>query len=198
VAALGAWLVFEDEAGVSMTPARARTWGHRGRTPVVRVRGRSRRRVSIAALTCYKPGERSRLIYRPRLDDGQGRSKGRKSFSWSDYRDLIVAAHNQLDGPIVLIWDNLNVHRAAGLRKFAENTDWLTIYYLPPYAPDLNPVEGVWSLLRRGSLANVAFADPDHLVQTVRRGLRKIQYRPQLIDGCLTATGLITDMASST
>ncbi|MCZ0984593.1 hypothetical protein O1M54_00885 [Streptomyces diastatochromogenes] len=57
-----------------MTPARARTWGRRGRTPVVRVRGRSRRRVSIAALTCYKAGARSRLIYRPRLDDGQGRS----------------------------------------------------------------------------------------------------------------------------
>jgi len=190
VAALGAWLVFEDEAGVSMTPARARTWGRRGRTPVVRVRGRSRRRVSIAALTCYKPGERSRLIYRPRLDDGQGRSKGRKSFAWTDYRDLIAAAHSQLDGPIVLIWDNLNTHLAAGMKEFVAAQDWLTVYQLPPYAPDLNPVEGIWSLLRRGFLANVAFADPDHLVRTVRRGLRKIQYRPQLIDGCLAATGL--------
>ena len=91
--------MFEDEAGVSMTPPRSRTWGRRGHTPVVRVRGRSRRRVSIAALTCYKPGERSRLSYRPLLDDGQGKSKGRESFAWSDYRDLIVAARNQLDGP---------------------------------------------------------------------------------------------------
>lgn len=49
-AARGAWLVFEDEAGFSMTP-QAKTWSQRGRTPVVRVRGRSRRRVSIAALT---------------------------------------------------------------------------------------------------------------------------------------------------
>ncbi|MBD2835225.1 transposase [Streptomyces pratensis] len=29
----------------------------------------------------------------------------------------------------------------------AEARDWLTSYYLPPYAPDLNPVEGIWSLL---------------------------------------------------
>lgn len=40
-AASGAWIVFEDEAGFSMTPPRARTWGRRGYTPVIRVRGRS-------------------------------------------------------------------------------------------------------------------------------------------------------------
>lgn len=56
-AALGAWLVFKDEAGFAMTPPRARTWGRRGQTPVVRVRGRSRRRISVPALCCYKPGE---------------------------------------------------------------------------------------------------------------------------------------------
>lgn len=50
----------------------------------------------------------------------------------------------------MLVWDILNVHKAADLREWAQARDWLTIYYLPPYAPDLNPVEGVWSLLRRG------------------------------------------------
>ncbi|AYV32196.1 hypothetical protein EES41_36175 [Streptomyces sp. ADI95-16] len=49
-----------------MTPPRARTWGRRGHTPVIRVRGRSRRRTSVAALCCYKTGEKSRLIHRPR------------------------------------------------------------------------------------------------------------------------------------
>ncbi len=112
---------------------------------MVRVRGRSRRRVSIAALTCCKPGHRSRLIYRPRRDDGQ--RDGRKSFSWRDYRDLLIAAHQQLDGPIVLAWDNLNAHKAAGVRQWAAAREWLTIYHLPPYAPDLNSVEGIWSLL---------------------------------------------------
>jgi hypothetical protein len=67
-AALAAWLVFEDEARFSMTPPTLRTWARRGRTQVIRVRGRYRRRLSIAALTCYKPGERPRLIYRPAAD----------------------------------------------------------------------------------------------------------------------------------
>ncbi|GGP86621.1 hypothetical protein GCM10010278_76350 [Streptomyces melanogenes] len=105
-AALGAYVVFEDEAGFSMTPPTRRTWAKRGRTPVIRVRGRSQRRFSIAALACYKPGERSRLIFRPRRH-ADHKSKGRRSFAWSDYRDLLIAAHKQLDAPLVLVWDNL-------------------------------------------------------------------------------------------
>nr|WP_235619386.1 transposase [Embleya scabrispora] len=172
-----------------MTPPHARTWGRRGSTPVVRVRGGSRGRVSIAALACYKPGERPRLIYRPRLHT---RRKGeRRSFAWKDYRDLAVRAHLQLGGPIVLVWDNLNTHLASGLREYAAAHDWLTIRQLPSYAPDLNPVEGIWSLLRRGFTGNVAFTDADHLVRTIRQGLRHIQRHPHLIDGCLAETGLV-------
>ncbi len=91
-AALGAYIVFEDEAGFSMTPPRARTWGRRGQTPAVRVRGRSWRRWSIAAMCCYRPGESSRLIYRPRRHR-KHRGKGRDAFACSDYRDLVVRAH---------------------------------------------------------------------------------------------------------
>ncbi len=48
---------------------------------------------------------------------------------------------------------------------------------------------GAWSLLKR-SMANFAAADLDGLVRIVKRKLKKIQYRPHLIDGCLAATGL--------
>lgn len=188
-AALGAYLVFEDEAGFSMTPPTARTWSRRGTTPVVKVRGRSQRRISVAALACYKPDQRSRLIYRPIIHRDH-KAGGRRSFAWTDYRDLLIDAHQQLGHPIVLIWDNLNVHRDARMRAFADAHDWLTIYYLPPYAPQLNPVEGIWSLLRRRCQANTVFTDPEHLMRTLRRGLREVQYRSDLIDGCLTGTGL--------
>ncbi|MFE9559442.1 transposase [Streptomyces sp. NPDC006703] len=115
---------------------------------------RSRRRTSVAALCCCKPGEKSRLIDRPRahlLLMG-----ARKSFSWKDYRDLLVRAHIQLDGPIMVVWDNLSTHLAAGLKQYEAEHDWLTTVRLPPYAPDLNPVEAVWSLVRR-AMANTAF-----------------------------------------
>lgn len=82
------------------------------------------------------------------------------------------------------------MHLDARLRRWIADQDWLIVHQLPSYAPDLNPVEGICSLLRRGWLSNVAFTSPDHLIQTVRRGLRTIQYRSDLIDGCLAGTGL--------
>ena len=51
-------------------------------------------------------------------------------------------------------------------------------------AAELNPHEGIWSLLKR-SIANFAAADLDGLVRIIKRKLKKIQYRPHLIDGCL-------------
>jgi hypothetical protein len=55
------------------------------------------------------------------------RRKGEaKEFIWSDYRDLIIAAHRNLPGPLVWVWDNLNIHLAAELADFArENMEWL-------------------------------------------------------------------------
>jgi transposase len=63
------------------------------------------------------------------------------------------------------------------------------VFRLPAYAPDLNPTEGVWSLIKR-SLENFAAADLDHLVRVMKRKLKKIQYCPCILDGCLTETGL--------
>jgi hypothetical protein len=54
----------------------------------------------------------------------------------------------------------------------------------------LNPVEGIWSLIRCSGQCNTAFTRPDHLIRVLLTGLREIQYRPELIDGCLAATGL--------
>ena len=61
-AATGAYLCFEDEAGRTLRPPKARTWARRGRTPVVAVSGKGSRRVSAAGMTCYRPGARSRFF----------------------------------------------------------------------------------------------------------------------------------------
>ena len=58
----GAYLCFEDEAGQTLRPPKARTWGRRGRTPVVAVSGKGSGRVSAAGMTCYRPGARSRFF----------------------------------------------------------------------------------------------------------------------------------------
>jgi hypothetical protein len=96
-----AWICFEDEAGQTLRPPKARTWGRRGRTPVVTVSGKGSGRISIAGLVCVKPGRRSRLIYRTIVH--RGRRNERRSFAETDYIALLDAAHQQLDAPIVLV-----------------------------------------------------------------------------------------------
>jgi transposase len=155
---------------------------------VVKVRGAGGGRVSIAGVACYRPGDRPHLscqlrVYRRR----EGEAKG---FTWADYRDLILATHRALSAPLVWVWDNLNIHLAPELAGFAqENEAWLRICRLPACTPDLNPAEGIWSLLKR-SMVNFAAAGLDGLVRIIKRKLKKIQYRPHLIHGCLAATGL--------
>jgi len=182
-----AWLVFEDEAGQTLRPPKARTWGRRGHTPVIPVSGKGSGRISIAGLTCYRPGERSRLIYRTIVH--RNRKGERRSFSERDYIGLLDAAHQQLDGPIVVIWDNLNTHISIAMRVMIDARDWLHVIRLPAYAPDLNPVEAVWSHLKR-SIGNLAVHGVDHLQAIIKNRLKTIQYRDDLLDGFLTHTGL--------
>ena len=90
----------------------------------MRVRGAGGGRVSIAAVACYRPGDRPHLFFKLRICR---RRKGEpKGFTWRDYRDLITSAA----------------------------------------------------------------ADVNGLIRIIKRKLKKIQYRPHLIDGCLAATGL--------
>ncbi|MFE2285494.1 transposase [Streptomyces sp. NPDC059443] len=63
---------------------------------------------------------------------------------------------------------------------------------LPSYAPDLNPQEGIWALVKR-TIGNLAAANLDQMARTVKRSLKQIQYRPHLVDGCLAGTGLTMD-----
>src|SRR3954447_3371645 len=136
-ASTGAWIVFEDEAGATLRPPKARTWAARGHTPVVAVSGKGGR-VSMAALVCYRPGCRGRLFYR--IGVHRRRRGERRSFSEDAYAGLIAAAHVQLHAPIILIWDNLNVHLSAVMRAFCEaHSDWLTVFSCRPTPASSTP-----------------------------------------------------------
>jgi transposase len=89
----------------------------------------------------------------------------------------------------VVIWDNLNAHVSGVMASLIAARPWLTVFRLPPYASEFNPVESVWAHLKR-SLANLAKHTIGQLTALVRTRLRQMQYRPGLIDGFLAGTGL--------
>jgi transposase len=66
---------------------------------------------------------------------------------------------------------------------------WLTVFRLPPYAHELNPVEPVWSNLKR-SLANLTKHNLAELTALVKTRLKRMQYRPALLAGFLASAGL--------
>ncbi len=187
-AATGAWICFEDEAGQTLRPPRARTWARRGHTPVVRVSGSRSGRISVAGLVCLRPGTPGHLFFRIRI---HRRRKGeRQSMSEADYADLITAAPRTLAAPVIVIWDNLPTHISTTMREFTSaHPDWLTVIQMPACAPELNATEGLWANLKNG-LGNLAAGTIDELAGTIRRRLRRIQHNPGLISGFLGQTGL--------
>ena len=89
-------------------------------------------RVSLAALIAVRPDCRPRLIYRTHR---ARRGDKRKGFTETDYARLLDAAHQQLNGPVVLVWDGLNTHTSGAMRELIAVRDWLTVFRLPAYAP---------------------------------------------------------------
>nr|WP_308288925.1 transposase [Streptomyces humicola] len=184
----GAWLIFEDELGQSLRPPKARTWSRRGHTPVIKVTGKGSGRVSLAALVCARPGQRTRLLYRTLTHTGRKNEK--KGFREDDLARLLDAASQQLGGKIVLLWDNAAQHKDAAMRELLETRSaWLTVFYLPPYTPDLNPAEGVWAHLKK-SLSSLAPCTTGQLATKSRTRLKRMQYRADLLDGFIAETGL--------
>lgn len=154
---------------------------------MVRVAGRGGRKVSVAGIAAYRPGRRSRLLYRVLVH--RGRTGEPKGFGEDHLITLLDAAHAQLGGPIVAVWDGLPAHKSAKMRRLTAARGWLRVYRLPGYAPELNPTENLWSSCKRG-MANLAAGTIDDLVRITHNRLKRMQYRPVLADGFLAATGL--------
>jgi transposase len=177
--------VFLDESGVGFTPPVRRTWAPRGHTPVLRHRWRRWAKLSMAAMCCYRRdrgGARARLAFH--LQPG----------SYND--QLLIGVLSQLrrlvgGQKVTLLWDGLPSHRSRPMQAFVRSQrGWLVVEPLPGYAPELNPVEGVWANLKGQEFANYAADTLDDLTQQARRGINRVRRRPRLLFAFLDRTGL--------
>lgn len=144
----------------------------------------------MAGLLCYRPGLPARLCYRLRRHTG--RKGERRSLGESDYIRLLDGAHHLLRAPLIVVWDRLNTHVSKAMQALVAEREWLTIVLLPGYAPELNPVEGMWAHIKR-SLANLAARTLSKLETLLRTRLKALQYRHAILDGFLAGTGLALD-----
>ena len=178
-----AWIVFEDESGVSHRPVVRRTWAPRGHPPVLTHTAGNWSRLSIAAALAFRwDGRRRRCYFQTRP---------------GSYNDVALigflrALKRHFPGRhLILVWDGLGGHKSRVMQQYLRRQrSWLTVDRLPGYAPELNPVEQIWGNLKSRELANLCPLDILALRGPVRTGFARIRRRPALTTGFLQHAGL--------
>ena len=175
-------IVFWDESGASLLPVTRRTWAPRGHTPVICHRYKWRR-VSMAAALCYG-------------SLGGGAAVGfHHQLGAYDSETLIGALEGLrrfLGGQkATLLWDGLPAHRSRVMHAWLRcQRSWLVVEPLPGYAPELNPVEGLWSNLKGVDLANLAGDTLEEVIAAAERGVQRIRHTHHLAYSFLRHCGL--------
>jgi transposase len=100
-------------------------------------------------------------------------------------------------GPIDLVWDNLQAHKSPLVKQLAKDHPRLRVHYLPPYAPDLNPVEPLWSMTKYHRMANHAIDTLEELEATARRHVAAVATQQHLLQACFKSAGLAVSFPSA-
>lgn len=99
--------------------------------------------------------------------------------------EFLRALKAHLKQPLLILWDGLRAHRSNVVRDYLDGTQGhLQVAFLPPYAPDLNPVEYLWAWLKRHALANYCPGNLTELAGTARNKLKYAQRRSSIIAAC--------------
>ena len=175
-------LIFMDESGFSEGSVVRRTWAPRGKTPVLRARNGSWRWMSaMGALAYSRDGRRARVLLK--FQPGAVRTQAILRF----LRHL----RRHVRGRVVLLWDGVQPHRSVAVRDWVDrNSGWLTVERLPAYAPDLNPVEGMWAWLKGTGLANVCEDTLGPVVRRARSAAERLRHKDTVLHGFLSKAGL--------
>jgi transposase len=165
-------LIFLDESGFSERPSVRRTWAPRGKTPILIAPFNWKRLSAIASLLTTPAARRVGLCLR--LQPGTVKQPQVLAY-------LKMLKRHLRGRKAILLWDRLPAHRGAEVQSWiAQQSSWLTMEYLPPYAPELNPVEYFWSHLSRTDLAQFVGEDLNAVRQQARRAACRVRHRPNL------------------
>ncbi len=146
-----------------LQPVRRRTWSPCGQTPREKSSARHDRLSSISALTLAPQRKRVGLYFQFQ----------RRNIRWQNVFRFLEKITQTLRRPIILVLDRWNVHKSAVRRLVKMSPRRIEIEWLPPYAPQLNPVEYIWTNTKYARLANFVPNDIDHLHVRARAALQR-------------------------
>lgn len=162
-----------------MQPVVRRTWAPRGQTPTHYSWARHDRVSVIGALTLSPLARRLGVYF----------SYQRENLRTEHVKIFLKYLHQQLQRKLILVCDRWSVHRSA-VRHIQERHAWLEVEWLPAYAPQLNPVEAMWSYTKYGELANYIPDDIATLENAVLDSLAQQNYDQRLKSAYFKHAGL--------
>jgi transposase len=172
----GRTIVFVDESAFYLLPMAVRTYAPVGRTPVLSVKLTYDHLSAIGGIT-----PQGKLVMR--MQD--------HSYKGPDVVRFLQLLLREIPGKLLVIWDRATIHRCQVVKDFLSKggAKRIQLEQLPAYAPELNPQEGVWNLLKRAELKNLCCLDLPHVQLEVRRAKERLRHRQSLLRQCFAHAG---------
>ena len=160
----GRIIIFIDESGIGNDRI---GWAPKGQTPVLQYSFTWNELSAVAGISFWN-------IYF-KLVQGAVRAPEVVAF-------LKALRRHLGDRKLLIVWDRLQAHRSRLVRQYVESQEGaIHLEFLPPYAPELNPVEYLWAHWKHHELANFCPKDFAELTVHARAKLRRTQRRKALI-----------------
>jgi transposase len=170
-------LIFTDESGFYLLPGKVRTYGPKGKTPIL-YHWATRDHLSVMGAVTTS-GKIYTLVRRKSLNG---------------LKCIVFLKHllRQARRPLLVIWDGSPIHRREAVKDFiaAVGVKQLVVESLPYYAPDLNPVEWLWKHLKQEELHNLACVDMEELHLEFHLAIGRVRQRLDLISSFFEGAGL--------
>lgn len=173
-------IAFLDESGFMLQPTVRRTWAPSGQTPIL-VESARHDRISVIGALSISPVRR-RMDFSFQLHHA--------NIDTSRLIAFLRELHYRFRHRVVLIWDNLRAHFKTAKYFSLTHPSWFRFEYLPPYCPELNPVEDCWSHGKYGSQPNFAARDLEDLHQQTNASLSILRRNQSLLPAFLKHTKL--------
>lgn len=170
-------LVFTDESGFYLLPSVVRTYAPRGRRPVQKEWQTNDHLSVMGAVT--PEGKIYSLVRQEPLVG-------------PDTVEFLMHLLRVIHRPLLIVWDRSPIHRCDEVQEFLATFGghYIHIEPLPPYAPDLNPVEWIWGYLKDVELHNLACLDLEQLHMEFHLALARMRQKLHLIPSFFAGAGL--------
>jgi hypothetical protein len=168
-----------------MAPTVRRTLAPRGKTPVLRITDPHGKISVIGAMALRQEPVEFSFYFHLLADNA--------NFRGASVADFLKSLHGQLAASFTVLWDEYCIHRAQPVRDFVDATPTIQVEGFPPYAPELNPVDHVWSYVKYGRMANYCPMNLAELRAKVTEELTLVSQQPTLLKALFSRTGLPLD-----